>query len=181
MASPANLPTTRRGYATRAPIASTSSKIASRKLLHEKSVAGRAAWIRLFDETLAGLRFSYRGEELTNAQALDLLSSKDADARREISGVLADVLGSEIQTFALVTNTLAKDKEIEDRWRGFARPILRAQSGKPCRGRGGRCADRRGPSTPIRASLIATTRSRRAGWESRSSRFLGPQRAAARR
>jgi oligoendopeptidase F len=93
------------------------------KLLHEKSVAGRAAWIRLFDETLAGLRFPYRGEDLTNAQALDLLSSKDADARREISGVLADVLGSEIQTFALVTNTLAKDKEIEDRWRGFARPI----------------------------------------------------------
>ena len=93
------------------------------KLLHEKAVAGRAAWIRLFDETLAALRFPYRGEDLTNAQALDLLSSKDADARREISGVLADVLGGEIQTFALVTNTLAKDKEIEDRWRGFARPI----------------------------------------------------------
>lgn len=93
------------------------------KLLHEKAVAGRAAWVRLFDETLARLRFPFRGEDLTNAQALDLLSSKDAEARREISGVLADVLGGEIQTFALVTNTLAKDKEIEDRWRGFARPI----------------------------------------------------------
>ena len=93
------------------------------KLLHEKAVVGRAAWVRLFDETLAALRFPFRGEDLTNAQALDLLSSNDAEARREISGVLADVLGGEIQTFALVTNTLAKDKEIEDRWRGFARPI----------------------------------------------------------
>jgi oligoendopeptidase F len=93
------------------------------KLLHEKAVAGRAAWVRLFDETLARLRFPFRGEDLTNAEALDLLSSNDAEARREIAGVLADILGGEIQTFALVTNTLAKDKEIEDRWRSFARPI----------------------------------------------------------
>ena len=33
------------------------------------------------------------------------------------------MLGQNAQLFALVTNTLAKDKEIEDRWRGFAQPI----------------------------------------------------------
>ena len=93
------------------------------KLLHEKHVAGRAAWVRLFDETLARLRFPFRGEMLTNAQALDILSSKDADARREIAGSLSEVLGENAQTFALITNTLAKDKEIEDRWRNYARPI----------------------------------------------------------
>jgi len=93
------------------------------KLLHEKNVAGRAAWVRLFDETLARLRFPFRGDMLTNAQALDLLSSKDAEARREIAGSLSEVLGENGQTFALVTNTLVKDKEIEDRWRNYARPI----------------------------------------------------------
>jgi len=93
------------------------------KLLHEKYVAGRAAWVRLFDETLARLRFPFRGESLTNAQALDLLSSKDGAARREIAGVLGSVLGEAVPTFALITNTLAKDKEIEDRWRRYPRPI----------------------------------------------------------
>ena len=44
------------------------------KLLHEKSVAGRAAWVRLFDETMAELRFPFRGRELTEAEAMHLLS-----------------------------------------------------------------------------------------------------------
>ena len=47
------------------------------KLLHEKYVAGRAAWTRLFDETMAGLRFAVDGEELTSAEALHLLSERD--------------------------------------------------------------------------------------------------------
>ena len=93
------------------------------QLLHEKYVAGRAAWMRLFDETLARLRFPFRDKELTNAEAFDLLSSKDAETRRDIAKVIADVLGDEIQTFALITNTLAKDKEIDDRWRKYPRPI----------------------------------------------------------
>jgi oligoendopeptidase F len=93
------------------------------KLLHEKSVAGRTAWMRLFDETLAGLRFPFRGRGLTEAQALDLLSGRDGEARREAALSIGEVLGKNVRTFALITNTLAKDKEIEDRWRGFARPI----------------------------------------------------------
>jgi oligoendopeptidase F len=93
------------------------------RLLHEKYVAGRAAWVRLFDETIAGLRFPVRGKELTEAEALDLLSDKDPEIRREAALTIGEVLGQNIRTFALVTNTLAKDKEIEDRWRGFARPI----------------------------------------------------------
>jgi oligoendopeptidase F len=93
------------------------------KLLLEKYVAGRAAWTRLFDETIADLRFPLRGRELTEAEALDLLSDRDADVRREAAEVIGDVLGKHQRTVALITNTLAKDKEIEDRWRGFARPI----------------------------------------------------------
>jgi oligoendopeptidase F len=93
------------------------------KLLHEKSVAGRAAWTRLFDETIADLRFPIGGRELTEAEALDLLSDREPAIRREAALVIGEVLGKNARTFALITNTLAKDKEIEDRWRRFARPI----------------------------------------------------------
>ncbi len=93
------------------------------KLLHEKYVAGRAAWTRLFDETIADLRFPLRGRELTEAEVLDLLSDRDPEIRREAAFTVGEVLGKNARTFALITNTLAKDKEIEDRWRGFARPI----------------------------------------------------------
>ncbi|MBV8133024.1 MAG: M3 family oligoendopeptidase [Alphaproteobacteria bacterium] len=93
------------------------------KLLQEKYVAGRAAWTRLFDETIADLRFPIGGKELTEAEALDLLSDRDPETRREAALVIGDVLGKNARRFALITNTLAKDKEIEDRWRGFTRPI----------------------------------------------------------
>ncbi len=93
------------------------------RMLHEKRVAGRAAWIRLFDETMAGLRFPVDGKELTSAEALDLLSDPDGAKRRAAAGALSTVLGANARTFALITNTLAKDKEIEDKWRGFERPI----------------------------------------------------------
>jgi oligoendopeptidase F len=93
------------------------------RLLHEKYVAGRAAWTRLFDETIADLRFPIRDRELTEAEALDLLSDRDPEVRREAALVIGEVLGKNARTFALITNTLAKDKEIEDRWRRFARPI----------------------------------------------------------
>jgi oligoendopeptidase F len=93
------------------------------KLLHEKHVAGRTAWVRLFDETIADLRFPFRGKELTEPEALDLLSERDPEIRREAALTIGEVLGQNTRTFALITNTLAKDKEIEDRWRRFARPI----------------------------------------------------------
>jgi oligoendopeptidase F len=93
------------------------------KLLHEKYVAGRAAWTRLFDETVASLRFPIDGKQLSSAEALHLLSDRDPDKRKRAAKSIGEVFGRNIRLFALVTNTLAKDKEIEDRWRGFKRPI----------------------------------------------------------
>ncbi len=93
------------------------------QLLHEKYVAGRAAWTRLFDETMAGLRFAVDGQELTSAEALHLLSEADPGRRKRAAKALGEVFGRNARLFALITNTLAKDKEIEDRWRRFARPI----------------------------------------------------------
>ncbi len=52
------------------------------RLLHDKEVAGQAAWIRLFDETIAGLRFAVGDEELTSAEVLDRMTDPDGAVRR---------------------------------------------------------------------------------------------------
>ncbi len=93
------------------------------RLLHEKSVSGRAAWTRLFDETMAALRFPFAGGELGNAEILNKLGDRKGEVRKEAAKSLGKVLGENQRTFALITNTLAKDKQTEDSWRNFARPI----------------------------------------------------------
>lgn len=93
------------------------------KLLHEKSVAGSSAWNRLFDETLARLRVPFDGEEMPVEEVLDKLSDKDGETRKKAAKALGATFEAQAPLFSLVTNTLAKDKEIEDRWRGFKRPI----------------------------------------------------------
>ena len=93
------------------------------KLLHEKSPAGRSAWIRLFDETMAGLRFPMGRKMLTTAEVFSQMSDRKPAKRKAAAESVGKVLGENARTFALITNTLAKDKEVEDRWRGFARPV----------------------------------------------------------
>ncbi|CAO3422893.1 M3 family oligoendopeptidase [Azospirillum doebereinerae] len=92
------------------------------RLLHDKYVVGRAAWNRLFDETIASLRFPIAGKEMTCAEALNRLSDRDPAARREAGEVVGRVMGENSRLFALITNTLAKDKEIEDNWRNYPTP-----------------------------------------------------------
>ncbi|MBC6406407.1 MAG: M3 family oligoendopeptidase [Rhodospirillales bacterium] len=93
------------------------------RLLHEKYVSGRAAWSRLFDETMAALRFPLDGKELTTAEILDRFTDRDPKVRQASAHSFARILGEHTRTFALIANTLAKDKEIEDRWRGFKTPV----------------------------------------------------------
>ncbi|MBB3932001.1 oligoendopeptidase F [Kaistia hirudinis] len=89
------------------------------QLFHEKSVTGRGAWNRLFDETMASLRFDVAGEELTLEPTLNLMQDPDETKRKAAADALAATFSANIRLFTLVTNTLAKDKEISDRWRGF--------------------------------------------------------------
>jgi oligoendopeptidase F len=89
------------------------------KLFHEKAMTGPAAWSRLFSETLTSLRFEVDGETLTLEPALNLLSDPNPDKRAASAAELAKVLKGNVRLFTLVMNTLAKDKEISDRWRGF--------------------------------------------------------------
>jgi oligoendopeptidase F len=92
------------------------------RLLHEKEVTGRSAWSRLFDETVAGLQVPLGGERLTVSAALNKLSDPDRAVREAAAHTIGTVFGDNIKLFALVTNILAKDKEIIDTWRGYPRP-----------------------------------------------------------
>ncbi|MBN8906693.1 MAG: oligoendopeptidase F, partial [Rhodospirillales bacterium] len=92
------------------------------KLLHEKEVTGHAAWNRLFDETVAGMRIPLNGEELTVSATLNRLSDPDRSVREAAGKAIGAAFGERIRLFSLITNTLAKDKEIIDGWRHYPRP-----------------------------------------------------------
>jgi len=89
------------------------------KLFHEKSLTCYSAWNRLFDETMASLRFTVEGEELTIEPTLNLLTDPEESKRRAAAEAMAKTFGGNLRLFTHITNTLAKDKEISDRWRGF--------------------------------------------------------------
>jgi len=89
------------------------------QLFHEKSLTGAASWNRLFDETMTALRFDVFGESLSLEPTLNLLMDPDESKRRTAAEALAKTLGENLRTFTLITNVLAKDKEISDRWHKF--------------------------------------------------------------
>jgi oligoendopeptidase F len=90
------------------------------QLFHEKSVTGYSAFNRLFDETMVALRFKVAGKLLPLEPTLNLLQDPKPAKRKAAAEALARTFKENIRLFTLVTNTLAKDKEISDRWRGFA-------------------------------------------------------------
>ncbi len=93
------------------------------RLLHERHVVGAGAWHRLFDQTIAGMRFAVGGEDMPISDALNLLSDPDR-ARRKLAGeAIGAGFDKQIRTFALITSTLAKDKQIDDKWRHYPRPV----------------------------------------------------------
>ncbi|AHK42386.1 M3 family oligoendopeptidase [Ensifer sp. T173] len=89
------------------------------QLFLEKSMTGPAAFNRLFDETMTSLTFTVDGETMPLEMALNLLQDPSTEVRKKAAMALAETFRANIRTFTLITNTLAKDKEISDRWRGF--------------------------------------------------------------
>ncbi|MDA8891369.1 M3 family oligoendopeptidase [Planktomarina temperata] len=92
------------------------------RFLYDQSVVGATAWNRLFDETIASLVFTIDGEDLPLEAATNKLSEQDRDTREAAAREIARVLRENTSLFARVHNTLAKDKEIEDRWRKMPTP-----------------------------------------------------------
>jgi oligoendopeptidase F len=89
------------------------------QLFLEKSMTSAAAFNRLFDETMAELRFDVDGEMLPIEPTLNMLQEKQPETRAKAAAALSKTFGENLRVFTLITNTLAKDKEISDRWRGF--------------------------------------------------------------
>ena len=92
------------------------------RLLHEKEVTGRAAWNRLFDETMANMTVAVDGQEVSVSAALNQLSDRDRAKREAAAQGVSEAFQSRIRLFGLITNTLAKDKEVMDNWRRYKRP-----------------------------------------------------------
>jgi oligoendopeptidase F len=92
------------------------------KFLHDQSTVGAAAWNRLFDETMAALEFEVDGETLALESTLNLLTDPARAKREAAAHALAATFQDNLRTFARVHNTLAKEKEIEDRWRKMPTP-----------------------------------------------------------
>ncbi|GAA0776864.1 M3 family oligoendopeptidase [Roseibium denhamense] len=90
------------------------------QLFHEKSVTGSGAWNRLFDETMTSLSFQVDGQDLGIEPTLNMLQDPSGDVRKAAFDALQSTFSRQLPTFTLITNTLAKDKEVSDRWRKFA-------------------------------------------------------------
>jgi len=91
------------------------------KLLLDMAPAS-ANWGRLADETLAKLSAKVGGETLTLSELLNRMSSPDAAQRKAAAAALSKALGERTSTLALCLNTLAFEKQVEDRWRKYPSP-----------------------------------------------------------
>ena len=91
------------------------------QLMSERSPA-ISQWVRLWDETVAGIRAKVGRESLTLSQALNRLSDPDTRRRRQAAGGLTAALQSSAPVLSLCLNTLAQEKQVEDRWRRYPTP-----------------------------------------------------------
>lgn len=92
------------------------------RLMQDKSLTGRAAWIRLFDESMARMRFASgdeSGEPISLEQVLDRLSDADREVRKQAVGALVERFNQDLPLFTHITNTLSKELDTDRRWRGY--------------------------------------------------------------
>ena len=92
---------------------------AEEKVLSEKTITGKSAWTRFFDETVGATRFELDGEFLTQEQILSKLYEPDRALRREAALAFTNGLKDRLRTFTFIFNTLLADKASTDRLRGY--------------------------------------------------------------
>ena len=148
------------------------------QLFHEKSVTGLLGLEPAVRRDHRGPALQGRGKELAIEPTLNLMQDTKADTRKAAAEALAKTFKENLRIFALITNTLAKDKEISDRWRGFKRRRGRAPSRQPRRARGGRRAGG-GGARRLSAAVAPLLRAEGAMVRQEAAAALGPQRAAA--
>ncbi len=89
------------------------------RLMQDKSLTGRSAWTRLFDETMTRMRFDFEGATISLEQVLDKLSDPDRRLRQKAVEALAARFSEDQPLFTHITNTLSKDLETDGRWRAY--------------------------------------------------------------
>ncbi len=89
------------------------------QILSAKSVTGRSAWNRYFDETLGAARFELDGEELTEQEVLSKLHDPDRGLRKRAHASLTDKFRELSRTLTFVFNTLLADKYTNDKLRNY--------------------------------------------------------------
>ena len=90
------------------------------KILTEKSVSGFSAWDRLYDELLGAIRVDLDGTEIGFEEAMSKLYSADRDERRRSAEAVTVSLAPGLRTRTFIFNTIAVDRSIDDRLRGYA-------------------------------------------------------------
>ncbi|MEC8275992.1 MAG: M3 family oligoendopeptidase, partial [Pseudomonadota bacterium] len=90
---------------------------------HDFAIVGGNAWVQLFDETMATLSFDIDGKTLSNAEVFNLLADPDRETRAKAAAAITETLGDNQRLLTRINNTVIKQKEIDDRWRGYERPV----------------------------------------------------------
>lgn len=89
------------------------------KVMSAKSVTGRTAWNRYFDETLGAARFELEGEMLTEQEVLSKLHNPDRDLRKKAHASLTETFRDHSRSLTFIFNTLLADKYSNDKLRNY--------------------------------------------------------------
>jgi oligoendopeptidase F len=91
------------------------------KILTEKALSGRTAWVRLFEEQTAAVQVELADatEPVSLEVALARLFSPDREVRRDTAERVTTALRPGLRTRGFAFNTLLGDKAVDDRLRHF--------------------------------------------------------------
>jgi len=92
-------------------------------MLIDRQPSGRGAWIRLFDEMSSSLSFPIDDQHVPEAEIIDMMSDPNPETRKKAGMSRSQVLTDNSRTMGLILNTIAKDKQVDDKWRKFPRPV----------------------------------------------------------
>ena len=95
----------------------------SEKIFLDKNLTSNSSWVRFFEEQINDLKFVINGKDHNSSDALNLLSDHDEDIRKKAALSIESVFQANVKTFTFITNTLAKDKITNDKWRNYTSPV----------------------------------------------------------
>lgn len=89
------------------------------KVMSAKTVTGRSAWNRFFDETLGSAKFELDGEELSEQEVLSKLHSEDREVRKKAHQSLTVTFKNLSRELTFIFNTILADKYTNDKLRHY--------------------------------------------------------------